>query len=148
MTDVNRGKQRIAPLQIPLGLDVTRDISGALDATAAELFALSENRFRFPDDALARGFFLLRLTDDEATSSSTSVKLSTAESTCDSLMTNGGAKRIVLRCISVVSTLLKKLIADTDVQFSESFEVDGQEMFKHACGVGLEGVVSKVQDSR
>jgi hypothetical protein len=58
MTDVNRGKQRIAPLiaplQIPLGLDVTRDISGALDATAADLFALSENRFRFPDDALAR----------------------------------------------------------------------------------------------
>jgi ATP-dependent DNA ligase len=26
--------------------------------------------------------------------------------------------------------------------------VDGQEMFKHACGVGLEGVVSKVRDSR
>jgi bifunctional non-homologous end joining protein LigD len=44
--------------------------------------------------------------------------------------------------------LLKKLVADTDVQFSESFEVDGQEMFKHACGVGLEGVVSKVRDSR
>src|ERR1700730_14828255 len=63
-------------------------------------------------------------------------------------MINGGAKRIVLRCISVVSTLLKKLIADTDVQFSESFEFDGQEMFKHACGVGLEGVVSKVRDSR
>ena len=62
-------------------------------------------------------------------------------------MINGGAKRIVLRCISVVSTLLKKLIADTDVQFSESFEFDGQEMFKHACGVGLEGVVSKVRDS-
>lgn len=63
-------------------------------------------------------------------------------------MINGGAKRIVLRCISVVSTLLKKLIADTDVQFSESFECDGQVMFKHACGVGLEGVVSKVRDSR
>jgi len=63
-------------------------------------------------------------------------------------MINGGAKRIVLRCISVVSTLLKKLIADTDVQFSESFEFDGQEMFKHACGVGLEGVASKVRDSR
>ena len=76
------------------------------------------------------------------------LKLSTAESTCGSLMINGGAKRIVLRCISVVSTLLKKLIADTDVQFSESFEFDGQEMFKHACGVGLEGVVSKVRDSR
>src|ERR1700692_995461 len=44
--------------------------------------------------------------------------------------------------------VLKKLIADTDVQFSESFEFDGQEMFKHACGVGLEGVVSKVRDSR
>jgi bifunctional non-homologous end joining protein LigD len=63
-------------------------------------------------------------------------------------MINGGEKRIVLRCISVVSTLLKKLIADTDVQFSESFEFDGQELFKHACGVGLEGVVSKVRDSR
>jgi bifunctional non-homologous end joining protein LigD len=58
-------------------------------------------------------------------------------------MINGGANRIVLRCISVVSTLLKKLIADTDVQFSESFEFDGQEMFKHACGVGLEGVASQ-----
>lgn len=45
-------------------------------------------------------------------------------------------------------TLLKKLIAKTAVQFSESFEVDGPEMFKHACGVGLEGVVSKVRDSR
>jgi bifunctional non-homologous end joining protein LigD len=45
-------------------------------------------------------------------------------------------------------TLLKKLIAKTAIQFSESFEVDGPEMFKHACGVGLEGVVSKVRDSR
>ena len=45
-------------------------------------------------------------------------------------------------------TILKKLIAKTAVQFSESFEVDGPEMFKHACGVGLEGVVSKVRDSR
>jgi bifunctional non-homologous end joining protein LigD len=44
--------------------------------------------------------------------------------------------------------LLKELIADTDVQFSDSFEVDGQEMFKHACKTGLEGVVSKVRDSR
>ena len=43
--------------------------------------------------------------------------------------------------------LLKKLIADTDVQFSESFEVDGREMYAHACKVGLEGVVSKVRDS-
>lgn len=42
---------------------------------------------------------------------------------------------------------LKKIIAGTDVQFSESFEVDGQEMFAHACKLGLEGVVSKVRDS-
>jgi ATP-dependent DNA ligase len=40
------------------------------------------------------------------------------------------------------------LIADTDIQFSESFEVDGGEMFKHACKTGLEGVVSKVRDSK
>jgi bifunctional non-homologous end joining protein LigD len=42
---------------------------------------------------------------------------------------------------------LKKLIAGTDLQFSESFEVDGREMYRHACKVGLEGVVSKVRDS-
>jgi bifunctional non-homologous end joining protein LigD len=44
--------------------------------------------------------------------------------------------------------LLKKIIAETDVQFSESFEVDGKEIYKHACSVGLEGVVSKVRDSQ
>src|SRR5712664_2997479 len=44
--------------------------------------------------------------------------------------------------------LLKKIIAETDIQFSESFEVDGGEMYKHACAVGLEGVVSKVRNSR
>ncbi|UPJ73524.1 non-homologous end-joining DNA ligase [Bradyrhizobium sp. 187] len=43
---------------------------------------------------------------------------------------------------------LKKIIAGTDVQFSESFEIEGQDMFAHACKVGLEGVVSKVRDSR
>jgi bifunctional non-homologous end joining protein LigD len=43
---------------------------------------------------------------------------------------------------------LKKIIDGTEVQFSESFEVDGREMFTHACKVGLEGVVSKVRDSR
>jgi bifunctional non-homologous end joining protein LigD len=42
---------------------------------------------------------------------------------------------------------LKKLIAGTDIQFSESFAVDGREMYAHACKVGLEGVVSKVADS-
>lgn len=45
-------------------------------------------------------------------------------------------------------THLKKIIDGTDVQFSESFELDGKEMFAHACQVGLEGVVSKVRDSR
>jgi bifunctional non-homologous end joining protein LigD len=45
-------------------------------------------------------------------------------------------------------THLKKLVAKTDIQFSESFEVDGSEMFTHACSIGLEGVVSKVRDSR
>lgn len=44
--------------------------------------------------------------------------------------------------------LLKRTIAGTDVQFSESFEIDGPEMFAHACRIGLEGVVSKVRDSR
>lgn len=44
--------------------------------------------------------------------------------------------------------LLRKLLAGTHVQFSESFEIDGREMFAHACKVGLEGVVSKVRDSR
>jgi hypothetical protein len=40
---------------------------------------------------------------------------------------------------------LKKLVDGTDVQFSESFEVDGPDMYAHACKVGLEGVVSKVR---
>jgi bifunctional non-homologous end joining protein LigD len=31
---------------------------------------------------------------------------------------------------------LKKIITDTDIQFSESFEIDGQEMFAHACKLG------------
>jgi bifunctional non-homologous end joining protein LigD len=42
---------------------------------------------------------------------------------------------------------LKKIIGGTDVQFSESFEIEGREMFAHACKLGLEGVVSKVRDS-
>jgi bifunctional non-homologous end joining protein LigD len=42
---------------------------------------------------------------------------------------------------------LKKIIDGTDIQFSESFEIDGKEMYAHACRVGLERVVSKVRDS-
>ena len=44
--------------------------------------------------------------------------------------------------------LLRKLIDKTDILFSESFETDGTAMLKHACKMGLEGVVSKVRDSR
>jgi bifunctional non-homologous end joining protein LigD len=44
--------------------------------------------------------------------------------------------------------LLTNIIAYTDIQFSESFEVDGAQMYQHACKTGLEGVVSKVRDSR
>ncbi len=42
--------------------------------------------------------------------------------------------------------VLKKLIADTDVQFSESFEVDGHEMYEHACKTGLEAPRSATAD--
>lgn len=42
---------------------------------------------------------------------------------------------------------LKKILNGTDIQFSESFEIEGREMFAHACKLGLEGVVSKVRDS-
>ncbi|SED03956.1 non-homologous end-joining DNA ligase [Bradyrhizobium erythrophlei] len=41
---------------------------------------------------------------------------------------------------------LKKIVDGTDVQFSESFEIEGREMFAHACKLGLEGVISKVRD--
>jgi bifunctional non-homologous end joining protein LigD len=44
--------------------------------------------------------------------------------------------------------LLRKMIAKTDILFSESFETDGAAMFKQACNMGLEGVVSKSRDSR
>ena len=41
---------------------------------------------------------------------------------------------------------LRKIVDGTEVQFSESFEIEGREMFAHACKLGLEGVVSKVRD--
>jgi bifunctional non-homologous end joining protein LigD len=43
---------------------------------------------------------------------------------------------------------LKKTVAKSSLQFSETFEIDGGEMLAHACKIGLEGVVSKVRDSR
>jgi bifunctional non-homologous end joining protein LigD len=36
-------------------------------------------------------------------------------------------------------THLKKIVDGTDLQFSESFEVDGPDMFAHACKVGARG---------
>ena len=42
---------------------------------------------------------------------------------------------------------LQKILIGTDIQFSESFEIDGREMFAHACKLSLEGVVSKVRSS-
>ncbi|MGY4253410.1 bifunctional non-homologous end joining protein LigD [Bradyrhizobium sp. USDA 4516] len=42
---------------------------------------------------------------------------------------------------------LRNILSGTDIQFSESFEIEGREMFAHACKLGLEGVVSKVRDS-
>jgi bifunctional non-homologous end joining protein LigD len=45
-------------------------------------------------------------------------------------------------------THLKKMIKGTYIQFSESFTGAGSEIYQHACKVGLEGVVSKVADSR
>ncbi|SFV19497.1 ATP dependent DNA ligase C terminal region [Bradyrhizobium arachidis] len=38
-------------------------------------------------------------------------------------------------------TELKKIINGTEIQFSESFEIEGREVFEHACKIGLEGVV-------
>jgi bifunctional non-homologous end joining protein LigD len=43
---------------------------------------------------------------------------------------------------------LKKIIAGTEVQFGETFEIEGQEMYRQPCKIALEGIVSKVRDSR
>ncbi len=45
-------------------------------------------------------------------------------------------------------TYLKRLIEKTAIQFSDHFDVDGPELFAHASKLGLEGVVSKVRDSK
>ncbi len=37
------------------------------------------------------------------------------------------------------TTGLKKVVASTDIQFSESFQIDGHAMVAHACKLGLEG---------
>jgi bifunctional non-homologous end joining protein LigD len=45
-------------------------------------------------------------------------------------------------------SLLEKLIQKSDILYSRGFETEGQEFFETACGMGLEGIVSKVRDSR
>jgi bifunctional non-homologous end joining protein LigD len=43
--------------------------------------------------------------------------------------------------------LLSELPTDTAIRFSEQFEEDGSLLLKHACGMGLEGIVSKRRDA-
>ena len=43
---------------------------------------------------------------------------------------------------------LRDLVRGSDILLSESFEIDGAEMFKSACSMGLEGVVAKVSNTR
>jgi bifunctional non-homologous end joining protein LigD len=50
-----------------------------------------------------------------------------------------------LQKLPLLKAMLKKLIANMAIQFSERFKVDGREMYQHACKVGYEGVVSKVR---
>jgi bifunctional non-homologous end joining protein LigD len=57
-------------------------------------------------------------------------------------------RRISRRPLLERKALLRKMVAKTDILFSESFETDGATMLKQACKMGLEGVVSKVRDSR
>jgi hypothetical protein len=45
---------------------------------------------------------------------------------------------------SVAAACFRVMITRLEARFSESFEVDGREMCKHTCSIGLEGVVSKV----
>jgi len=44
--------------------------------------------------------------------------------------------------------LLRDLIKGADILLSDSFEIDGAEMFRSACNMGLERVVSKARDAR
>jgi hypothetical protein len=46
-------------------------------------------------------------------------------------------------CRSTSENSTWKLIVKTAIQFSESFEVDGREMYRRACAVGLEIVLSE-----
>jgi hypothetical protein len=43
--------------------------------------------------------------------------------------------------------LLKSMFANTAIEYSEHFEIDGAELYRRACEAGLEGIVSKVASS-
>ena len=43
--------------------------------------------------------------------------------------------------------VLSGLPADTAIRLSEQFEEDGSLLLKHACGLGLEGIISKRRDA-
>jgi bifunctional non-homologous end joining protein LigD len=67
------------------------------------------------------------------------------KSSCQPLCLNGGdLRKLPLR---ERKSVLRKFLTSTDVQFSDSFEIDGRDMSAHVCQLGLEGVVSKVRDS-
>lgn len=44
--------------------------------------------------------------------------------------------------------VLQRLIAMTDLLYSEHFDVTGTELYKSACGMGLKGIVSKQRDGK
>jgi bifunctional non-homologous end joining protein LigD len=50
--------------------------------------------------------------------------------------------------LSVRKSTLAALLKGSDILFSQSFETDGAHMFKNVCEMGIEGVVSKLKDSR
>src|SRR5581483_3195467 len=43
--------------------------------------------------------------------------------------------------------MLKRILAGSDIQFSEAFETSGAAMLKQVCALGLEGIVSKRRDA-
>jgi bifunctional non-homologous end joining protein LigD len=50
--------------------------------------------------------------------------------------------------LSARKAQLAVIIKNSDLLLSQSFDADGATMFEHACAMGLEGVVSKLRDSR
>ena len=49
--------------------------------------------------------------------------------------------------LTVRKAALKKLLDGADIQFSDSFVIDGPTIYRSACEIGYEGIVSKVAGS-